>query len=259
MHDPAPPAGLAPTDRPRFLLAVCAGFRDPYRPVSTHTFAAVAKVPPDVGPGPADLVSRSWLPSTLSVRGAIVRRGQGVNLPLRATLDWAKANRMSVSLWGPYPVRPHLYELFRRRAAALNSAVGYRAMDFFVRRRRVSNCVYGVRGAVADRGRPVSVFGFGERATAETLRLMDPWLLDTRAGGPDLLRLFEVDEAEVIRRPYNYSGPTRWQALRSFLGVCPRPTVGPVSPAPASGAVGLANPANGFHQVTTAARPGRPG
>src|SRR5687768_3707726 len=153
MHDLALPAGPVPSDRPRFLLAVFAGFREPYRPVSTHTFAAVARVPPEAGPGPADLVSLSWLPSTLSVRGAIVRRSRGVNLPLRATLDWAKANRMSVSLWGPYPVRPHLYELFRRRAADLNSAVSYRAMDFFVRRRRVSNCVYGVREAVADRGR----------------------------------------------------------------------------------------------------------
>ena len=63
----------------------------------------------------------------------------------------------------------------------------------------------------------MGAYGFGERATAESLHALSPWLLDTNAEGADVLALFGVAECEVVRRPFCYAGPTRPQSMKSHL------------------------------------------
>lgn len=210
---PAPPVC-------EYHLAVFASYREPFKPQDTHTFAAVVRVTTDPAAGArtTDMVSISWLPATLKIRGLVLKGEPGINHPLRDTIDWVKGAGLCVSAWGPFPVRPELYDLFCQRVNRLEGCIrGYKALDGLYSHSRVSNCVHGVSEAVIPHGKGVGSFGFGEKASADTLHHLSPWLLDTNAEGPEVLALFGVAECEVIRRPYGYCGPTKGQSFKSAI------------------------------------------
>src|SRR3954470_14474863 len=69
----------------------------------------------------------SWLPASLVIRVLSPVPEQGVNLDLYATLDVVARNGESVTMWGPFEMRPELYARSLHIKAILDSgAVRYR-------------------------------------------------------------------------------------------------------------------------------------
>ena len=86
----------------------------------------------------------SWLPSSLVVRVWSPVPEEGVNLDLYATLDVVYRNGESVTMWGPFEMRPEIYERSLRVKAILDSgAAQYRAIST-PRDLLVSDCIHAV-------------------------------------------------------------------------------------------------------------------
>jgi hypothetical protein len=86
----------------------------------------------------------SWLPASLVVRVLSPVSEQGVNLELYATLDAVLKNGESVTMWGPFEMRPEVYQRSLGIKAILDSgAAQYRAIST-PRNLLVSDCIHAV-------------------------------------------------------------------------------------------------------------------
>ena len=136
----------------------------------THTFATFVHASGDGDDLSAwmiqEVVDISWLPQTMVLHPLRFRAEEtGINLELPATLRWAKCNGLGVSMWGPYEIRPALFEMACTRANYLQSgAVGYNVVD---RRRRplVLDCIHAVSGIDRSRGSFHTRLAFGDIAS----------------------------------------------------------------------------------------------
>jgi hypothetical protein len=139
------------------------------RPTYAHTFARFTR------DGKPDVVI-NWLP----VDGRIIRviPGAGRNLSLAESFEQAKKNGQTVKSFGPYLVKPGLYELAAAQKSRLDSFYRYKAFDLFSRRRGVAvNCVH----AVSDvDGRPVTFPFFGDAAAEILRRHFSRWIIETK-------------------------------------------------------------------------------
>jgi hypothetical protein len=113
----------------------------------THTWATFIRV---VGEGddPRSYQvyqhSISWLPASGVIRVLSPVPEQGVNLDLHATLDAVARDGESVTMWGPFEMRPEIYERSLRIKAILDSgAAQYRAIST-PRDLLVSDCIHAV-------------------------------------------------------------------------------------------------------------------
>lgn len=86
----------------------------------------------------------SWLPASLDVRTWALAPEKGVNLDLYATLGAVLKNGENVTMWGPFEMRPEVYERSLRVKAILDSgAAEYRAIST-ARNLLVSDCIHAV-------------------------------------------------------------------------------------------------------------------
>jgi hypothetical protein len=113
----------------------------------THTWATFVRV---VGEGDdprgyqVSPHTISWLPTSLVVRVLSPVPEQGVNLELYATLDVVLKDRESVTMWGPFEMRPEVYQQSLRIKAILDGgAAQYRAISTR-RNLLVSDCIHAV-------------------------------------------------------------------------------------------------------------------
>src|SRR5262245_61246347 len=108
-----------------YYLLMFGSRRVPADPNYAHSFATSVRVR-WVGNGPCqdpfllEAHTISWLPANLKVRTMALRPECGKNFDLHATLRIVLCNKERVSLWGPYPIAPCLYDKALERIAELN-------------------------------------------------------------------------------------------------------------------------------------------
>lgn len=193
---------------PTVWLALFACQTNPYKPQKTHTFATLMRG--------NEIATISWLPATMKVRGLAVCPETGHNWTLSETFDWACRGGMYVSVWGPYPVKPELYDCFHSSIACLESGrIRYKSLTGLKPNRDAMNCVNAVQSVVLPRNRNVGPFGYGETATRETLDLYSPYILNWTAK-TEVLPAMGVNPDQVLVRPESYK-PSRRQNLDSFI------------------------------------------
>jgi hypothetical protein len=97
----------------------------------THTWASLVRVrqQPD-HQSAIDQITISWLPATLDIHPLRFHVEKGVNGGLHETMEYALANKESVSEWGPYECRPRLYYRSQVQKGYLESGeIGYQCID----------------------------------------------------------------------------------------------------------------------------------
>jgi hypothetical protein len=113
----------------------------------THTWATFVRVVGDPSdPNGCQVYQHtiSWLPATLDVRVWSPFPETGVNLDLYQTLIAVYAKRESVTMWGPFVIRPEIYERSLRVWGILGSgAARYRAIST-PRDLLISDCIHAV-------------------------------------------------------------------------------------------------------------------
>jgi hypothetical protein len=141
---PAP--AVAGPGEPRYYFILYGGQSIPFRPRTAHTWATFAKATPMVnGEMAVESLTISWLPADGPVRPLALRSEIGKNYSLEETFAIAERNRDRVSMWGPYEIDAHRYELAVEQAARLESgAVRYRVLDTLGFKHSISHCVHAV-------------------------------------------------------------------------------------------------------------------
>jgi len=153
------------------LIAICAGAAEPAefhyvlifgsqsQPKKlkyTHTWATFVRA---VGEGPdpnnysLTVHTISWLPRTLEVRVLRPWPEPGVNLDLEETFSAVYSNGEHVVMWGPFLIRPDLYEKSIEVYQTLESGVcKYRAIDGPADL-LISDCIHAVAAVDPEFGR----------------------------------------------------------------------------------------------------------
>jgi hypothetical protein len=113
----------------------------------THTWATLVHAygtGPDLNTYNLEVNTISWLPVTLQVKVLRPWPEPGVNLDLYQTIQAVQANRESITLWGPFVVRPEVWQrsLFIRQILEGGRAE-YRAIST-ARNLLVSDCIHAV-------------------------------------------------------------------------------------------------------------------
>jgi hypothetical protein len=113
----------------------------------THTWATFIRAVGE-GPDPNDyaleLHTISWLPRSLEVQTWRLLPTPGVNLDLYSTLDVVGRHHEHVTMWGPFTLKPDLYERAIEVERTLQSGeIEYRAIDGSTDL-DVSDCIHAV-------------------------------------------------------------------------------------------------------------------
>ena len=146
------------------------------------------------GPNPAgyQVVAHtiSFAPASLRVRTLALDAEARLNLNLEGSLAFCRDRNAAVTAWGPFLIRPEVYQQSLEVYALFNSgAVRYRAIDTLANR-FVSDCIHAVSAVDAKFGRghyPVIRTGksasrciageFATRTDPELANPDQPWLL----------------------------------------------------------------------------------
>jgi hypothetical protein len=112
----------------------------------SHTFAVFVRADGNgTNSSRTEVHCISWMPKSLSIQPLHMLPEPGVNLDLRATLDWAKSVRSRVSMWGPIAIRKDLFDKAVARQQQLESGViEYLCVDRRYRGELASNCIHAV-------------------------------------------------------------------------------------------------------------------
>ncbi len=173
--NPAPPGE-------RYYLLVFGSQSRPKMPRYTHTWATAVRVPAAEAPGgpvPIESHTISWMPATLEIRPWRFRVEPGVNLDLHASIKEMLSHDERVSLWGPYEIRPGLYQKVLMQKQFLDSGrIGYQCIDTVGEAARSgsgSDCYHAITDAdtLFDRTHyPLSRFGeaASENVAREVIR-----------------------------------------------------------------------------------------
>ena len=128
----------------------------PKRLKYTHTWATLIKATgegPDAANYALDVYTISWLPATLDVKVWSPRPEPGVNLDLDQTIRAMLANDESITMWGPFRVRPVLWERAQViRGIIERNEASYRAISNSSNM-LVSDCIHAIAAVDPDFGR----------------------------------------------------------------------------------------------------------
>ncbi|WP_020470727.1 hypothetical protein [Zavarzinella formosa] len=147
----------------------------------SHTFATFIRTTAD---GKAEHFTISWLPTSTEVRPARLKSEEGKNFTLQETLAIAKENRTVVGRWGPYEIKPELWNLAVEQKAWLESGkVRYKAFDDGSPDGTVSNCVHAVTYMARPEGqRNPMVYvlpgAWGESGSYWAALTLRPWYVE---------------------------------------------------------------------------------
>jgi hypothetical protein len=168
---PAPPGE-------RYYLLVFGSQSIPKVPRYTHTWVTAVRVPAgDVAGTQSGIEAHtiSWMPATLSIRPWRFRVEPGVNLDLHTSMREMLSHDERVSLWGPFEIRPGLYQKVVMQKRFLESGtIGYQCIDTIGEAARLGNgsdCYHAVTDAdtLFDR-RHYPLSRFGEAASENVAR-----------------------------------------------------------------------------------------
>ena len=162
-------------DKPRYFMCVFAHETRPRGPRTSHTFATFVKLEG----AKVDAQTISWLPKTGDIR--VLRRfaEPGVNLDLKDSLDFAASIEAQVFEWGPFEIKPELYDRALKQIDRLNSGrIQYKAVDSGLRGEMASNCFHAVADIDTSRGFRSFGLTYGVDATAQVVDHLTPWVID---------------------------------------------------------------------------------
>ncbi len=129
----------------RYYLWIFSSQSEPKLPKYTHTWATFVHIADCNGARQVEALTLSWMPRTLNIRTYAVMPEPGVNLDLSTTLRFVTCERERISVWGPYAISPCLYgRAVEQKARLEGGEVQYRAMDPFIRRANISDCIHAV-------------------------------------------------------------------------------------------------------------------
>lgn len=198
-----------------FFVTVFAAEAVPFESKRTHTFVAVLRVPSDGGPVEQHAIS--WFPENRTLRGLTPRPEPGTNLPLPETFAHCRDQKMRVSVWGPYRIKPDLFERMKCQKAKLESgAVKYKPTDNLYPSNVATNCYHAIWQPVAPLRKYSGPFNCGDASGAMTVQLFREWLIDPHRAHDGVLDLSVPRGEPVVRRSLD-DRPGRLDAVRSAL------------------------------------------
>jgi len=158
-----------------YYLVMFAFDKGPLCPKNSHTFAAFVKVSEQKQ---LEVVTISWLPTTLQVVVLRPHPEPGGNLTLTASLAQAAPNGACITAWGPFQIDGELFDRARCQAARLDSGcVAYIALDCLWRRCGALNCIHAVSDIALDRGCLCTGWAHGRSASRIVLNHLRPWIV----------------------------------------------------------------------------------
>jgi ABC-type phosphate/phosphonate transport system substrate-binding protein len=169
------PEQEARSGEPEYFLCVFAYDRVPPRARYSHTFATFIKA--EGASIKAHTIS--WLPRGKDVEVARTQAEPGMNLQLPQTLRFARDLSARVYEWGPYRIRPVLYQRSLRQLEHLNSgSIRYKVLDGAWRPDTASNCIHAVSDIDGDNGYLTLDGAYGVQASACVVKHLSHWMIE---------------------------------------------------------------------------------
>jgi ABC-type phosphate/phosphonate transport system substrate-binding protein len=189
-----------------YYLCVFAFESVPRRSQYSHTFATFIKS----SGGSVEAHTISWLPKSKQIEIARTQSEPGRNLDLQQTLAFSHDISARVYEWGPYRIRPELYERGLRQIERLSSGrIQYKALDGAWRLGAVSNCIHAVSDIDADDG-PLTVDGaYGLPASARIIEHLSGWLIQPSREHPSIDEKLGLSGQPITRVAWSF---------RAFVG-----------------------------------------
>lgn len=185
----------------KYFLLMFGAQQFPKDPDYAHTFATFVHQTDGPEGRRREVQTISWLPAKMPVRTVKLAPEVGRNYGLHETIRDALASGERVSMWGPYEIRPELYERAVEQVNKLNGGtVRYKAYDGFYRNDDVSNCIHAV-SAVAEGSRlRVLSPGWGDSASYFVLNKLLPWVVDPMTTHDELVGELGLDAYPIAYR-----------------------------------------------------------
>ena len=128
-----------------------------------------------------------------------------MNLDLEQTLRFARGLSARVYEWGPYRIRPELYERGLRQIERLNSgAIQYKALDGAWRPDAASNCIHAVSDIDADDGYLTVDGAYGVPASARVVEHLSRWLIQPGREHPSIDEKLGLSGQPITRVAYPF-------------------------------------------------------
>jgi len=162
----------------KYYMVVFASQTELKIPRGSHSFAAFVKVSGD-DPTKRETVCISWLPKSMQIDSFELPE-EGHNLCLPDTLEWTRKLNAKVTMWGPYAIKPELYEMAAKHVKYLESKpIGYVVIDKDFRGKRASNCIHALADLVLNREPLDSGTFFGVSASEAIVKHFQPFIVKT--------------------------------------------------------------------------------
>jgi ABC-type phosphate/phosphonate transport system substrate-binding protein len=185
---------------PEYYLAVFAFDSVPPRAQYSHTFATFIR---SSGVG-VEAHTISWLPSSKHIEIGRTQSEPGLNLDLHETLAFARELDARVYEWGPYRIRPELYERSLRQIERLNSGrIGYKVLDGAWRPDAASNCIHAVSDIDTDAGFLTVDGAYGAAASARVVEHLSHWIIQPGLKRPSIQEKLGLPSRSITRVAYN--------------------------------------------------------
>lgn len=187
-------------DQERFFVVLLSQQSADNRIKWSHTFATFIRTD-GASPRPHIVETRtiSWLPASEIV--SVARPAEpGVNKSLEATLAWAEAHGLQITVNGPFEIQRDLYDRAVAQATRLERGeIKYKANDRCMRG-TAKNCSHAVADIVEDHGRLDSGVARGQDATLMVVHHFEPFFV---SGGtsPDADYLLQALNLNRYVRP----------------------------------------------------------
>jgi ABC-type phosphate/phosphonate transport system substrate-binding protein len=184
---------------PEYYVSVFAFDTIPRRAQYSHTFATFVKS----SGGSIEAHTISWLPRSKHMEIARAQSEPGTNLDLEETLRFARDLNARVYEWGPYRIRPELYERGLRQIERLNSGrIGYKVLDGAWRPDAASNCIHAVSDIDADAGYLTVDGAYGVEASTRVVEHLSRWIIQPDREYPLIQQKVELSGQPVTRLAY---------------------------------------------------------
>jgi hypothetical protein len=149
------------------------------RPKYAHTFATFIKQKAG-DDSELELATLSWI-GTRTTWNLFGNAQPGRNLTLEATLQRCQDRGQQVSMWGPYQIKPELYERAVAQKAKLEAGeIFWQALDYQSRRNgTASNCIHVICDLCLENGMLATGSARGESASAMVVKHLSHFIIES--------------------------------------------------------------------------------
>jgi hypothetical protein len=204
MHDCDNAAAPLPAAGAHFYMMIFSAQRAWNVPKYTHTFATFVMARSRAEPeddDPFESHTISWLAASKKVCLFRLWPEPGANLSLATSLEWAISVQSRISMWGPFRIKPGLFDKALVQKARLESGgVQYKVFDPGYRPHAASSCIHGVCDIDRERGPLWTWFRYGESASRSVAVFFLPWMIDPGQTHPWVSDRLGLPDYPIINR-----------------------------------------------------------